>query len=100
MPTERSVFTRGHGGLVGMDVVRKHPLARQESIVTRRLRASGILLESRRGWLLKTDDEAVWVLDHEHEQDFAANLRVIVEGQIFGLDRLRVDWIGPQEKVC
>ncbi|GAO55721.1 hypothetical protein NMD1_02874 [Novosphingobium sp. MD-1] len=48
---------------------------------------------------MKTDDDAIWVLDHEHEQDFAANLRVIVEGQIFGLDRLRVDWIGPQEEV-
>ncbi|WP_366942121.1 DUF5818 domain-containing protein [Novosphingobium sp.] len=71
----------------------------QETKVARRLRASGTLIQSNRGWLLKANDEAIWVLEHEDEQEFAPNRKVIVEGEISGFDRLRVDWIGPQEEV-
>jgi Protein of unknown function (DUF5818) len=43
---------------------------------------------------LVTDDGDVWVLECADEITLPTKGEVIVEGVVFGLDRLSVDWIG------
>lgn len=63
--------------------------------MSRRIRASGTLTQSSRGWLLTTADDAVWVLQSETAIVQPIESIVTVEGEAIGYDRLRLEWIGP-----
>lgn len=63
--------------------------------MSRRLRVTGTLSKASRGWLLTTPDQSVWVLETDSEMPEPEGSTVVVEGETHGLDRLRVDWIGP-----
>lgn len=59
-----------------------------------RIRVSGMLSRGRRGMILTTKDDEVWIVESEHSADDLIDTMVIVEGIIAGIDRLRADWIG------
>ena len=59
-----------------------------------RHRLEGLLLNSKRGLVLKIDDGGVWALDQDRRASKLVGLRVIVEGTRSGFDRIDVDWIG------
>ena len=59
-----------------------------------RKRVSGTLSKGRRGLILTTDDNEVWVIDTDEDVAQLFGQRATVEGIPSGLDRLKVDWIG------
>lgn len=60
----------------------------------RRKRISGMLKEGSRGFGVVTDVGDLWVLDRAEVDLDLLGQRVTVEGELQGLDRIRVDWIG------
>ena len=60
----------------------------------RRKRLSGMLDHSARGLVVRTDAGDLWVLDRDDVDSDLLGQRVTVEGELHGLDRIRVDWIG------
>tara|TARA_B100000678_G_scaffold289324_1_gene299615 strand:- start:2085 stop:2282 length:198 start_codon:yes stop_codon:yes gene_type:complete len=61
---------------------------------TNRMRISGRLEHLPRGYAIVTDAGDHWVLEGvEPANDHFGN-EVTVEGEVVGLDRLRVDWLG------
>lgn len=60
----------------------------------RRMRISGLLTQGTRGLGVVTDAGELWVLDCDEADRDLVGQRVTVEGELHGLDRIRVDWIG------
>ena len=66
----------------------------QDVMNTNRKRISGRLEQLPRGYAIVTDAGDHWVLeDVEPANDHVGN-EVTAEGEVVGLDRLRVDWLG------
>ena len=61
-----------------------------------RIRVSGVLSRGRRGMILTTTGNEIWIVESEQLVDDLINSKVIVEGTITGMDRLRADWIGAE----
>ena len=59
-----------------------------------RIRVSGMLSRGRRGIILTTKADEVWIVESEEVADDLIGSRVIIEGVVAGMDRLRADWIG------
>ena len=59
-----------------------------------RIRVSGMLSRGRRGMILTTKADDVWIVESEEVADDLIGSKVIVEGVVAGMDRLRADWIG------
>lgn len=59
-----------------------------------RIRVSGMLSCGRRGMILTTNDDEVWIVESEESVDGLIGMDVIVDGTVVGLDRLKADWIG------
>ena len=59
-----------------------------------RIRVSGMLSRGRRGMILTTNDDKVWIIESEDSADDLIGAAVVVEGVVAGMDRLRADWIG------
>lgn len=59
-----------------------------------RIRVSGMLSRGSRGMILTTKADDVWVVEVEELADDLVGAKVIVEGVVAGMDRLRADWIG------
>ncbi|HMT40867.1 hypothetical protein DXH95_08975 [Sphingorhabdus pulchriflava] len=55
---------------------------------------SGQVRQSRRGKIVKTDDNTIWVIEVPDDIEFPGSGSVIVEGTKIGFDRLRIDWFG------
>ena len=53
-----------------------------------------MLDHSARGLVVRTDAGDLWVLDRDDVDSDLLGQRVTVEGELHGLDRIRVDWIG------
>lgn len=62
-----------------------------------RKRLSGMLGRGRRGLILTTDDNELWVIETDDDVPRLLGRRVIVEGAVAGLDRLKAEWIGTGE---
>ena len=58
------------------------------------MRVSGMLSRGRRGMILTTKSDEVWIVEGEEVADDLIGSKVIVEGVVAGVDRLRADWIG------
>lgn len=65
-----------------------------EVVSSGRIRVSGLLSRGRRGMILTTKDDSVWIVESEGSTDDLVGSTVVVEGTIAGIDRLRADWIG------
>ncbi len=61
-----------------------------------RLRVSGMLSRGRRGMILTTKSDEVWIVESEEVTDDLIGSNVIVEGVVAGMDRLRADWLGVE----
>ena len=61
-----------------------------------RIRVSGVLSRGRRGVILTTTTNEISIVDSEKLGDNLIGSKVIVEGAISGMDRLRADWIGAE----
>ena len=59
-----------------------------------RKRVKGILSRGQRGLILTTNQNEIWILEHDESADELVGSKVMVEGVVIGFDRLRVDWIG------
>lgn len=59
-----------------------------------RIRVSGMLSRGRRGLILTTKKDELWVIESDDSADHLVGSTVIVEGTVAGIDRLRADWIG------
>lgn len=59
-----------------------------------RIRVSGMLSCGRRGMILTTKDNYVWIVESEDPVSQLAGSTVIVDGVVAGVDRLKADWIG------
>jgi hypothetical protein len=59
-----------------------------------RIRVSGRLRRGRRGLILTTKDDQLWIVESEHNADDLVGSAVIIDGIVAGMDRLRADWIG------
>jgi len=57
-----------------------------------RIRVSGQVRQSRRGKIVKTDENMIWVIEVTEDIEFPGSGSVIVEGTKIGYDRLRIDW--------
>ena len=53
-----------------------------------------MLNRGRRGMILTTKSDEVWIVESEEVTDDLIGSNVTVEGVVTGLDRLRADWIG------
>lgn len=56
-----------------------------------------MLARGPRGLILTTDASELWIIDTEDDVARLTGRRVIVEGAVAGLDRLKADWIGAAE---
>lgn len=65
------------------------------SVSSDRIRVSGVLKRGRRGMILTTTDDSVWIVESDESECEFVGSAVIVEGVVEGRDRLRADWIGP-----
>lgn len=61
-----------------------------------RIRVSGTLSRGRRGMILTTKDNNVWIVESRDPVSQLPGSTVIVDGVIDGVDRLKADWIGPE----
>ena len=59
-----------------------------------RVRLTGILSRGKRGLILATEDNRVWIVESDRAVDHLIAQRVSVEGTTGGLDRPTADWIG------
>lgn len=59
-----------------------------------RVRLSGSLTRGKRGLILSTDDDQVWVVETDRPVELLIGKRVAAEGNALGIDRLVADWIG------
>lgn len=63
-----------------------------------RHRVTGLLLNSRRGFVLEVEGGGAYALDTDRRAHNLVGQRVTVEGTRSGFDRLDVDWIGLAQK--
>lgn len=61
-----------------------------------RKRLFGMLARGPRGLILTSGDE-LWIIDTDVDATRHIGRRVIVEGVVAGLDRLKADWVGATE---
>ncbi|WP_324260367.1 DUF5818 domain-containing protein [Altererythrobacter sp. H2] len=81
-------------GANGFQLV-EHGIWRQPLVVSSgRIRVSGMLSRGRRGMILTTKSDEVWIVESEEVTDDLIGSNVTVEGVVAGMDRLRADWIG------
>jgi len=66
----------------------------EEFVSSGRIRVSGLLSRGRRGMILTTKADDVWIVEGEEVAGDLFGTQVIVEGVVAGMDRLRADWIG------
>lgn len=59
-----------------------------------RVRVSGTFSRGKRGFVLSTKDDALWIIESDEPAEQFVGTDVVVEGTIVGLDRVRADWIG------
>ena len=59
-----------------------------------RIRVSGLLSRGKRGLILTTRDDKLWIVESEDTADDLVGSAVIIDGIVAGIDRLRADWIG------
>lgn len=59
-----------------------------------RKRVSGMLDRGRRGLVLTTNENEIWVIETDEDLAQLIGKRVTVEGAPGGLDRLIADWVG------
>lgn len=59
-----------------------------------RVRLVGKLSLGRRGLVLSTKDEAMWIVESAEPADHFVGAQIVLEGVIVGFDRVRADWIG------
>lgn len=59
-----------------------------------RKRVFGMLGRGPRGLTLTMDDNDFWIIDTDDDVARFLGRRVIVEGAVAGLDRLKAEWIG------
>jgi hypothetical protein len=57
-----------------------------------RLRVTGHIKQSRRGTIITTADNSVWVLQPTEGVQLPSRGMVVVEGFKIGFDRLEVNW--------
>lgn len=55
---------------------------------------SGLLSRSRRGLILTTKDDKMWIVDCDQPADELVGAMVVIDGIAKGTDRVRADWIG------
>ena len=67
---------------------------KEAGVSSSRIRVSGMLSRGRRGIILTTKADEVWIVESEEVADDLIGSRVIIEGVVAGMDRLRADWIG------
>ncbi|WP_292964841.1 DUF5818 domain-containing protein [Novosphingobium sp. UBA1939] len=53
-----------------------------------------MLSRGRRGMILTTKSDEVWIVESEEVADDLIGSNVTVEGVVAGMDRLRAGWIG------
>ena len=53
-----------------------------------------MLSRGRRGMILTTKADEVWIVESDVPADALVGSTVVVEGTIAGIDRLRADWVG------
>ena len=58
-------------------------------------RMTGLLRLNGRGAILETTDDSLYFLASSDSLAAFDGHRVVVEGQLSGLDRLTITWIGP-----
>lgn len=68
----------------------------EEFVSLGQIRVSGLLSRGRRGMILTTKADDVWIVEGEDVAGDLVGTQVIVEGVVAGMDRLRADWIGAQ----
>ena len=68
----------------------------EEFVSSGRIRVSGLLSRGRRGMILTTKADDVWIVEGEEVAGDLFGTQVIVEGVVAGMDRLRADCIGSQ----
>ena len=57
-----------------------------------------MLSRGRRGMIRTTKTDEVWIVESEEVADDLIGSKVIVEGVVAGMDRLRADWIGADSQ--
>ncbi len=63
-----------------------------------RIRVSGMLSRGRRGMIRTTKTDEVWIVESEEDAADLIGSKVIVDGVVAGIDRLRADWIGADSQ--
>ncbi len=53
-----------------------------------------MLSRGRRGMIRTTKTDEVWIVESEEDAADLIGSKVIVDGVVAGIDRLRADWIG------
>lgn len=59
-----------------------------------RIRVTGLLSQGSRDFVLSATDDGMWVIDADGPMDHSVGEKVIAEGTIVGLDRVKADWVG------
>src|SRR3546814_9337942 len=59
-----------------------------------RIRVSGMLSRGRRGMILNTKSDKVWIVESEDGTDDHIGSNVTVAGVVAGMDSIRADWLG------
>jgi hypothetical protein len=59
-----------------------------------RIRVSGTLSRGRRGMILITTADDVWIIEGNDIREDIIGSPVTVEGVVAGMDRIRADWLG------
>src|SRR3546814_15707027 len=62
-----------------------------------RIRVSGMLSRGRRGMILTTKSDKVWIVESEAVTDDLIGSNVPVEGVVAVMVRHRADWIGAED---
>lgn len=70
----------------------------RDVVSSSRLRATGLLSFGKRGLVLTTIDNSVWIIETEDQASDLVGSTVVVEGTVTGIDRVKADWIGQPDK--
>src|SRR3546814_11988688 len=65
-------------------------------VSTGRIRVSGTLSRGRRGMILTTAADDVWIIEGDDVGEDFIGSTVTVEGVVAGMDRIRADWLGVE----
>lgn len=61
---------------------------------TSRVRVTGMFTRGKRGFVLSTKDDGLWIVESDEPAEQFVGTDVVVEGTVVGLDRVHADWIG------